>query len=80
MFIVAGPPGGEKSSFFGLSGFADHVFNSEDRAAELNGGSYENIPTSVRAMVNREFEEFIHANPRGYFLRAGDDVAQRHYL
>jgi len=65
MFIVAGPPGGGKSSFFGLSGFADHVFNADDRAAELHGGSYEQIPTSVRAVVNREFEEFIHANIRG---------------
>lgn len=62
MFIVAGPPGGGKSSFFALSGFADHVFNADDRAAELNGGSYENIPTLVRSLVNREFEEFIGAN------------------
>jgi predicted ABC-type ATPase len=70
MFVVAGPPGGGKSSFFALSGFADHVFNADDRAAELNGGSYENIPTSIRAVVNREFEEFIHAN-----IRAGTSFA-----
>jgi predicted ABC-type ATPase len=62
MFIVAGLPGGGKSSFFALAGFADHVFNADDRAAELNGGSYENVPTSVRAVVNREFEEFVHAS------------------
>jgi cell filamentation protein len=49
MFIVAGAPGGGKSSFFALSGFAGLAFNADDRAAELNGGSYENIPTSVRA-------------------------------
>jgi hypothetical protein len=48
MFIVAGPPGGGKSSLFALSGFADHVFNADDRGAELNAGSYENIPTAVR--------------------------------
>ena len=35
MFIVAGPPGGGKSSLFSLSDFADHVFNADDRAAEL---------------------------------------------
>lgn len=64
MFIAAGPPGGGKSSLFVLSHFADHVFNADDRSAELNGGSYENIPTSVRAVVNREFEEFVHANIR----------------
>jgi predicted ABC-type ATPase len=70
MFIAAGPPGGGKSSFFALSDFADCVFNADDRAAELSGGSYENIPTSVRAAVNREFEEFIHAN-----IRAGTSFA-----
>ncbi|MBZ5623080.1 MAG: hypothetical protein LAQ69_30810 [Acidobacteriia bacterium] len=64
MFIIAGPPGGGKSSFFALSGLADHVFNADDRAAELNAGSYENIPTAVRAAVNREFEEFVHGNIR----------------
>jgi predicted ABC-type ATPase len=70
MFIVAGPPGGGKSSFFALAGFADRVFNADDRAAELNGGSHENIPTSVRAVVNREFEEFVHAS-----IRAGNSFA-----
>jgi predicted ABC-type ATPase len=70
MFIVAGPPGGGKSSFFALSGFAEHVFNADDRAAELNAGSYENIPTAVRAAVNREFEEFVHGN-----IRAGASFA-----
>jgi predicted ABC-type ATPase len=64
MFIVAGPPGGGKSSLFSLSDFADHVFNADDRAAELNTGSYESIPLSVRAIVNREFEEFVHSNIR----------------
>jgi len=64
MFIVAGPPGGGKSSFFALSGFADHVFNADDRAAELNAGSYQNIPTAVRATVNREFESFVRGSIR----------------
>lgn len=62
MFIVAGPPGGGKSSFFALSDFANRIFNADDRAAELNSGSYQSIPTAVRATVNREFEEFVHHN------------------
>src|SRR5258708_3015773 len=70
MFIVAGPPGAGKSSLFSLSDFADRVFNADDRAAELNTGSYESIPLSVRAMVNREFEEFVHSN-----IRAGTSFA-----
>jgi predicted ABC-type ATPase len=64
MFIAAGPPGGGKSSLFVLSRFAERAFNADDRAAELNGGSYENIPTLVRAVVKREFEEFVRANIR----------------
>jgi len=70
MFIVAGPPGGGKSSFFALPGFADLAFNAGDRAAELNRGPYENIPTSVRAAVNREFEEFVQGS-----IRAGISFA-----
>jgi predicted ABC-type ATPase len=64
MFIVAGPPGAGKSSVLSLNRFADRVFNADDRAAELNAGSYQDIPLSVRATVNREFEEFVHANIR----------------
>jgi predicted ABC-type ATPase len=70
MFIVAGPPGGGKSSFFALSDFAGRAFNADDRAAQLNLGSYENIPTAVRSAVNREFEEFVHGN-----IRAGTSFA-----
>jgi predicted ABC-type ATPase len=64
MFIVAGPPGAGKSSVFALSRYTNTIFNADDRAAELNGGSYENIPLSVRVVVNREFEQFVHANIR----------------
>jgi len=70
MFIVAGPPGAGKSSSFLLSDYADRVFNGDDRAAQLNDGSYENIPLSVRAIVNREFEGFVHEN-----IRAGTSFA-----
>jgi predicted ABC-type ATPase len=59
MFIVAGPPGAGKSSFFGLRKFSDRVFNADDRAAELNGGSYQGISGSIRRAVNREFEIFV---------------------
>lgn len=62
MAIVAGPPGAGKSSIFSLADFADHIFNADDRAAELNAGSYQSIPLSVRAIVNREFERFVHSN------------------
>jgi len=60
MFIVAGPPGGGKSTAFGLRAFADRIFNADDRAAELNGGSYRGIPMAIRIQVNREFEQFVH--------------------
>lgn len=59
MFIVAGPPGGGKSAAFGLRAFAERIFNADDRAAELNGGSYRGIPMAIRAQVNREFERFV---------------------
>jgi predicted ABC-type ATPase len=67
MFIVAGPPGGGKSSVFSrsVSGI-DDVFNADDRAAELNGGSYRRIPPEIRAATNREFEKFIHSHIRAH--------------
>ena len=47
MFVVAGPPGGGKSSVFSrsVSGI-DDVFNADDRAAELNGAPLTMIPVS----------------------------------
>ena len=62
MFIIAGPPGGGKSSIFSLSAFASRTFNADDRAAELNGGSYQDIPLEIRRVVNREFEQFVEAS------------------
>lgn len=62
MVIIAGPPGAGKSSIFALSDFAENIFNADDRAAELNGGSSQSIPLGIRAIVNREFEQFVHAN------------------
>lgn len=54
MIVVAGPPGSGKSSIFPVSSFGVAGFNADDRAAELNGGSYVRIPQQIRAVVNRE--------------------------
>ena len=59
MIIVAGPPGSGPSSVYPLSGFGMACFNADDRAAELNGGSYVGISNEIRSVVNREFENFI---------------------
>ena len=59
MIVVAGPPGSGKSSIFPVSSFGVSCFNADDRAAELNSGSYVGIPKSVRQAVNREFEAFV---------------------
>ena len=59
MIVVAGPPGSGKSSRFPLSYYEADFFNADDRAAELNLGSYQKIPAEIRAQVNREFEQWI---------------------
>lgn len=59
MIVVAGPPGSGKSSLYPLSSFGIACFNADDRAAELNGGSYIGISSQIRKVVNREFEAFI---------------------
>ena len=59
MIIVAGPPGSGKSSLYPVSSFGVAYFNADDRAAELNGGSYTGITKQVRQQVNREFETFV---------------------
>ena len=59
MIVVAGPPGGGKSSIFPLVRLGTRYFNADDRAAALNGGSYLGIPKQIRETVNREFEAFV---------------------
>jgi predicted ABC-type ATPase len=59
MLVVAGPPGGGKSTAFPVSSTGLDYFNADDRAAELNYGRYAGIPPSVRAQVNAEFEAFV---------------------
>ena len=58
MIVVAGPPGGGKSSIFPVASFGVAHFNADDRAAELNG-SYVGISVDIRRDVNREFESFV---------------------
>jgi predicted ABC-type ATPase len=59
MHVVAGPPGGGKSSTFPVKESGLDYFDADARAAELNGGSYHAIPQTLRKIVNREFEQFI---------------------
>ena len=69
MIVVAGPPGGGKSTVFPVDSFGVEAFNADDRAAALNNGSYRGIPPSVRSSVNKEFEAFVedHINTRRSF-------------
>jgi hypothetical protein len=55
--VVAGPPGSGKSSRFPLSRFGVDWFNADDRAAELNLGSFHKIPAEIRSRVNIEFQQ-----------------------
>jgi predicted ABC-type ATPase len=59
MIVVAGPPGSGKSSRFPISRFGVDWFNADDRAAELNLGSFHKIPAEVRSRVNVEFQRWI---------------------
>jgi len=53
MNVVARPPGSGESSLYPVSSFGSAYFNADDRAAELNGGSYIAIPSRVRRVVSR---------------------------
>lgn len=59
MIVVAGPPGSGKSSRFPVSGFGVDWFNADDRAAELNAGSFRKISDKIRTKVNVEFQHWI---------------------
>ncbi len=59
MIVVAGPPGSGKSSRFPLSAFGVEWFNADNRAAELNSGSFRKISNEIRAQVNVEFQRWI---------------------
>jgi len=66
MIVVAGPPGSGKSSVFPVAQTGVDHFNIDDRSAQLNGGSYRNIPPETRAQSNRECEHFIEAHLRAH--------------
>ena len=59
MLVVGGPSGSGKSTAFILSDFGVDHFNVDDRAAELNHGTYRNIPREIRAQASKECEDFI---------------------
>jgi len=59
MIVIAGPPGSGKSTLYPVSSFGVSYFNADDRAAELNGGSYVRISNEIRRIVNSEFEAFV---------------------
>ncbi len=59
MHVVAGPPGGGKTSTFPVKEIGFDYFDADARAAEINGGSFRSISAGVRNVVNRELEEFI---------------------
>jgi predicted ABC-type ATPase len=61
-YIVAGAPGTGKSRAFPVSDFGVDFFNADDRAAELNEGSYHGISLEQRARVNLELETFIQSH------------------
>lgn len=62
MIIVAGPPGGGKSSHFPVKNVGVDWFNSDDRAAQLNAGSYQNIPPAVRSASGQQLQQFIDSH------------------
>jgi predicted ABC-type ATPase len=64
MIVIAGPPGSGKSSIFPVSKSGVDFFNIDDRAALLNGGSYQGIPPEIRAQASRECEQFIETHIR----------------
>ncbi len=62
MIVIAGPPGGGKSSLFPVRNVGVDWFNSDDHAAKLNGGSYHNIPVLARAAAGKALEQFIETH------------------
>ncbi len=59
MIVIADPPGSGKSSRFPLSAFGVEWFNADNRAAELNFGSFRKISGEIRTQVNIEFQRWI---------------------
>lgn len=70
MIVIAGPPGSGKSSRFPLPSFGVDWFNADERAAELNFGSFRKISQEIRRRVNGEFERWVSGH-----IAAGQDFA-----
>jgi predicted ABC-type ATPase len=64
MIVIAGPSGSGKSTFFPVADAGDASFNIDDRCAELNGGSYREIPPEVREQAQQECQDFIESCTR----------------
>ena len=64
MLVIAGPSGSGKSTFFPVADVGGAAFNIDDRCAELNGGSYRNIPPEIRDQAQQECQGFIEACTR----------------
>jgi len=62
MIIIAGPPGGGKSTHLSVKTWGVDWFNSDDRAAQLNAGSYQNIPAELRNASGQQFQQFIETH------------------
>jgi predicted ABC-type ATPase len=63
MIVVAGPPGGGKSTLLGRSHFRNRqipYFNIDERCKEIHGSS-QAIPAHVRQRANQELREFCSA-------------------
>ena len=59
MVVVAGPPGSGKTTRFPIAEFGVDFFNADNRAAELNAGSFHGISKGIRSQVNIEFQRWI---------------------
>ncbi len=62
MIVIAGPPGSGKSSRFPLSAFGVEWFNADNRAAELNFGSFRKISGEIIT-----FEQSRLAHEHGFW-------------
>lgn len=59
LVVVAGPSGSGKSTHFPVRDLGPGSFNVDDRCADLNGGSYQAIPETVRRQAQDECERFV---------------------
>ena len=62
LIVVAGPSGSGKSRSFPREYFQTQgvdYYNIDDRIRELNGGSFDQVPQSLRDQANRDLNQFI---------------------